>query len=442
MSSTPGARPRPAWHHRLVGPLRALLVLVVLLGSGSFPAGADSAGRAEDATETRRDLRETRERLSDARVSLAELDRRLDRAQHALSDVDARLSAATADLRRLNQSLAEAERRRASASGEVQRVGRRLKAADAALSAVVASRKAHQQQLNRRVAAVYKTGASWGAALVSAPFLRSGSLHDLAVGVHTVRSVMARDRRAVREAQRLALEAVQARREVAELRQAALRQHRQAAEARADVRRLVDRQQAAVEEIRDQRERRRRILDRLAADRRQTTVLVRRLTETASRLTNQLNAVLAAQADARLDGPVPSWAASLPQSGRRWAPAIAGAAARAGIDARLFAAVVWAESYFQPGAVSAAGAIGLAQLMPGTAQALGVDPWDPRENLLGGARYLRAMLDRFSSTDLALAAYNAGPNAVERAGRRVPDIVETQLYLLRVFTYWERLLNT
>lgn len=441
MSGTPDARPRPALDDGLVGPLRALLVILALLGSGSFPAGADSSLGAEDPSGARGELQETRERLGDAQVSLSELDQRLNQAQHALSDVDARLSAATDGLRRLNQRLAEAERRRATASEQVQRAGHRLRAADAALSAVVASRKGQQQRLERRVAAVYKTGSSWGAALVSAPFLRSGSLHDLAVGVHTVRSVMAEDRRALREAQRLALEAVEARQEVAELRQAALRQHRQAAEARDTVQRLVDRQRATVGEIRRQRERRREILDRLAADRRQMAVLVRRLTETASRLTDQLSAVLAADADARLDGPVPPWAAALPQSGRRWAPAIAGAAARAGVDARLFAAVVWAESYFQPGAVSAAGAIGLAQLMPGTAEALGVDPWDPRQNLVGGARYLRAMLGRFSSTDLALAAYNAGPNAVERAGGRVPDVVETQLYLLRVFTYWERLLD-
>jgi soluble lytic murein transglycosylase-like protein len=77
-----------------------------------------------------------------------------------------------------------------------------------------------------------------------------------------------------------------------------------------------------------------------------------------------------------------------------------------------------------------AGAIGLAQLMPGTARGLGVDPYDAWQNLVGGATYLRIQLDRFGQVDLALAAYNAGPGRV--VDGRVPSITETQLYVLRV----------
>lgn len=131
-------------------------------------------------------------------------------------------------------------------------------------------------------------------------------------------------------------------------------------------------------------------------------------------------------------------AARLPERGRAWAPNIEAAALRAGIEPALLAAVVQHESNFDPSVVSRAGAIGLAQLMPGTAAGLGVDPRDPNENLDGGARYLRQQLDRFGSVDLALAAYNAGPNRVAQAGG-VPRIQETMTYVDRVTTTWEQL---
>lgn len=122
------------------------------------------------------------------------------------------------------------------------------------------------------------------------------------------------------------------------------------------------------------------------------------------------------------------WADQLPQRGRRWGPAIEQAADRAGIDPALLASVVEHESGFDPTAVSRAGATGLAQLMPGTADALGVDAADPEQNLAGGARYLRMQLDRFDELDLALAAYNAGPGRVAQAGG-VPRLAETQAYV-------------
>lgn len=132
------------------------------------------------------------------------------------------------------------------------------------------------------------------------------------------------------------------------------------------------------------------------------------------------------------------WAAKLSEQGQRWAPAIQAAADEAGIDASLLAALVRHESNFDPAVTSHAGAIGLAQLMPGTAAGLGVDPHDPYENLAGGARYLRAQLDRFGDPKLALAAYNAGPNRVAQAGG-VPRIPETLAYVDRVIATWEQL---
>jgi hypothetical protein len=128
------------------------------------------------------------------------------------------------------------------------------------------------------------------------------------------------------------------------------------------------------------------------------------------------------------------WAARLPEAGRQWAGEIEAAATRHGVDPALFAALVWAESGFRPDAVSHAGARGLAQLMPATAAGLGVDPDDPVQNLDGGARFLRAQLDRFGREDLALAAYNAGPGRVVQAGG-IPRIQETQAYVPRVLSY-------
>jgi soluble lytic murein transglycosylase-like protein len=111
--------------------------------------------------------------------------------------------------------------------------------------------------------------------------------------------------------------------------------------------------------------------------------------------------------------------------------AISRIAAEEGVPASLLDALVWSESSYNPDAVSPAGARGLAQLMPATAASLGVDIDNPTDNLRGGARYLRQMLDRFGRVDLALAAYNAGPTAVARAGG-IPPYPETQQYVAKV----------
>ncbi|GAB1379972.1 lytic transglycosylase domain-containing protein [Pararhodobacter aggregans] len=104
------------------------------------------------------------------------------------------------------------------------------------------------------------------------------------------------------------------------------------------------------------------------------------------------------------------------------------AASRHGVPEELFLRLVNQESRWNPGAVSPAGARGLAQLMPETATLLGVDINDPHQNLEGGARFLRMMYDRFGSWRLALAAYNAGPGAVEQHNG-VPPYAETTNYV-------------
>ena len=103
---------------------------------------------------------------------------------------------------------------------------------------------------------------------------------------------------------------------------------------------------------------------------------------------------------------------------------------------RALDALVLHESRYMPWAVSRVGAGGLTQLMPGTARDLGVsNRFDPVSNIDAGARYLRAMLDRYRSVPFALAAYNAGPGAVDRAGG-IPANVETPGYVLRILGSW------
>jgi soluble lytic murein transglycosylase-like protein len=104
------------------------------------------------------------------------------------------------------------------------------------------------------------------------------------------------------------------------------------------------------------------------------------------------------------------------------------AARRHGVPEDLFLRLVQQESGWNPRAVSHKGAIGLAQLMPGTARALRVDPKDPRQNLEGGARYLATQFRTFRDWRLALAAYNAGPGAVKKYNG-VPPFKETQGYV-------------
>ena len=119
-----------------------------------------------------------------------------------------------------------------------------------------------------------------------------------------------------------------------------------------------------------------------------------------------------------------------------FAAQIEAAAGRHGLDPALLAGLIKAESNFDPGAGSSAGAQGLTQLMPETARRLGVtDPFDPEQSIEGGARYLSEQLRAFGgNAELALAAYNAGPGAVEQHGG-IPPYPETQAYVTKVLGY-------
>ena len=117
------------------------------------------------------------------------------------------------------------------------------------------------------------------------------------------------------------------------------------------------------------------------------------------------------------------------------------AAVSASVEANLLRAVIVVESGFNSRAVSKRGAVGLMQLMPATAIRFGVsNPFDPRENVHAGARYLKFLMERFGQdVRLALAAYNAGEEAVERNGRKIPPFTETMAYVPRVLKIYQML---
>jgi hypothetical protein len=125
-----------------------------------------------------------------------------------------------------------------------------------------------------------------------------------------------------------------------------------------------------------------------------------------------------------------------------YGPFFSAAGAQSQVDPALLAAVAYVESGFAPDVIdctrgSSAGALGLMQFMPGTAQSRGVDPCDPREAIFGAAVFLRQLHDQFGAWELAVAAYNAGPGAVQRAGG-IPVNGETERYVPRVMEKWDQ----
>ena len=125
---------------------------------------------------------------------------------------------------------------------------------------------------------------------------------------------------------------------------------------------------------------------------------------------------------------------------KRFSGKIAEVADRYGVPEALLHALITIESVYDPNAVSRAGAVGLMQLMPATARRYGVyNRHNPVANLNGGTRYLRDLLIRFDNdVELALAGYNAGENAVERYGRKIPPYDETQEYVRKVMQLYSK----
>lgn len=141
--------------------------------------------------------------------------------------------------------------------------------------------------------------------------------------------------------------------------------------------------------------------------------------------------------------PDPSYASTNTYTGNRktkFNDLIAQVASKHQVDEKLVHAVIQTESAYNAGAISSAGAVGLMQLMPGTARRYGVtDRHDPEQNVEGGTRYLKDLLEMFDSNlDLAVAAYNAGENAVIRHNNSIPPYPETQNYVRQVLARYNR----
>lgn len=414
-------------------------IVIALVAVGSLLPTTTVHGLSTD--DPAEELRETRELLDDAGRDLERLEQQLDVTQARIAEIDGRLARATGELESVRGELAAAESRLEAASARERVAAGALQEATDELNAEVTKWEDNEDLLRARVVEIYKHGSSRPTQLLAEGVVRSRDLHSVSVTVRTVEGIVERDRELVRRNVELAKAAASARAAFAEARTEALRQRAVVAEERDRIAGLVAQQEAIVTSIERERQERTALLADIAADRSTQLVLVERLEDRVEELADELfQAILTEQIDIPFDGSMPTWASRLPNHGRQWAPAINAAASSVGLDGRLFAAVVWTESNFHPAAVSHAGAVGLSQLMPGTASDLGVDPWDPLQNLAGGARYLRAMVAKFGTAELALAAYNAGPGAVEQAGNQIPDIVETQLYVLRVLERYEKLL--
>ncbi len=132
--------------------------------------------------------------------------------------------------------------------------------------------------------------------------------------------------------------------------------------------------------------------------------------------------------------------ANLREGVAKFRPIVRKTSARYELSPALISAVIHAESYYNPLAISKKGAVGLMQLMPGTAARYGVyDRQNPEQNVDGGVRYLRDLLEMFdNNTALAVAAYNAGENAVISRGYKIPPFPETQKYVKRVLSLIEK----
>jgi soluble lytic murein transglycosylase-like protein len=405
---------------------------------------------AQEAEELAAELSEAEDELSQAEGELAAALDRLARAEAELDAIDRRLAAAVGELARLEEELAEAEEAAEAAALAAE------EAALAAEEAAVAAEEAAEElvvalereaaaiaRLEARAAEVYKRGTTVPQQFLVRGVAAADDWHQVALTLRAFDRVLGNDRDIVGEAMAARDAAVQAREHAEATKAEAETAHVEAEEAEivaadelAEVEALLEAQEGAVAAAQAERRGRQAIFAELEEDAAVMAALTARLEDQVAQLT--VAALAATIGPPPADGSAPAFSANLPAAGQPWAALIAEIAHTNGVDGRLMAALVWTESSFNPGAVSPAGAIGLAQLMPGTAAMLGVDPWVPEENLDGGSRYLRTQMDNFGSIELGLAAYNAGPGAVAYYGG-IPPFAETQLYVVRVLERYQLL---
>lgn len=410
--------------------------LAVLVTVGALVGGPVGAVAPTAAAE----LPEVEEQLAQAEADLAATDAAIAQADASLAAARSSVRAAAGALASVAVELAEARAAQDAAAHSERDAAREIAAANRQLERSVDEHTTSRSHLERRAVQAFKHGPGMPEATLLRGIAASTDWHEVVITMEAVSRIIDRDRRLIAATGVQTRDLATSRTNVVATRQAAVRTARHTTREARRVEQLVERQQRAVEALGQEQAELTSLLQDLEADAELRAALVRRLESEVARLQLASSTVLVPiSPNVDLTGPPPPWAARLPASGRPWAAQINAVAASRGVDGRLMAALVWTESNFRPDAASHAGAIGLAQLMPGTAAGLGVDPWDPVHNLDGGTRYLRTQLERFGRVDLALAAYNAGPNRVQRAGPGIPSIVETQLYVVRVIERYEEL---
>jgi soluble lytic murein transglycosylase-like protein len=414
--------------------LRTVCAVLTLVAVGAVPAAGAPAAPVGGP-----DLATARSELDGAQRGLEELETAVRRANDEVAALDDRVRTSSTELARVRDQLAAAEAAAAAATAREREAAAALTDVDQQLAALSADFDAHRQRLERRAVEAYKQGTILPHDLLVRGITGASDWHEVTVTLETVGRLVGADRQLADGTAELTRDTASLRRMAGEARSLAVTTAREAAVEQRRVEELAARHEHALVVVATERARRAEVLAALEVDAQARAVLVAQLEERVESLEAAALAVLVpVVVDLDVHGPAPAWAGRLPAAGRPYAAAIEATAARHGLDGRLLAALVWTESNFQPDAVSHAGALGLAQLMPGTARGLGVDPRDPLQNLDGGARYLRTQLDTFGRVDLALAAYNAGPGRVHAAGG-VPDIVETQLYVVRVLERYQAL---
>ncbi len=415
-------------------------MLLLVIGMLSMTAAVASA---EDVDELERELEE-------ATAGLDEAMERLSRARAELEAVEARLSAAEAELGRAQSAAATAEAEYEQAQLDMHEAivmlevaVREFQLAEAIRDRALERERVAIERLEERVIKAFKDGSTHPTLGLAQGIIQASDWHDVARTSQMVQRAIADDREIVSEmmdaraeADAARAEAERARLEAEELAVRAEVAEQRAAETLEEMEALVSQREAARANVAAERGRQQAIFRELEEDASVMQALANELQRRIAMLRSGGVCVGRVPAGGSVfsGNNLPPWGRSLVSrvsSSSEWIRPIAVASARNGIDAPVMASLVWSESGFRPTVVSHAGAIGLAQLMPGTAAGLGVDPWDPEENLDGGARYLAQQIDRFGSLELGLAAYNAGPGNVIRYGG-IPPFAETQIYVVRV----------
>jgi soluble lytic murein transglycosylase-like protein len=416
---------------RLTTAAAAALSLVLVAVAPPAPAAADLGRTQGELDAVSRDLEEIVQQLDAIAVEIEEIDRRL--------------GSANADLRRIRDDLATAESGIETAQAQEAEAVARIETAEAQLALLEAEIGLTRERLQGRLVQTFKYGRTTSVDIVMRGTVGALDLHELALTLNTVGRITDDDRGLVSDMEVLAaeqdaliVEQTAARVAAVEARDAATRQRDRVA--------VLEREQRQVIATIDaDRARRQAVFDALEADKEQLAALAAALAEEIRRLQLANLSVLMPVGGVFVG--VPEWAGRLPSRGQPYSALIASAAATQGVDGRLLAALVWSESSFSPSAVSRVGAAGLSQLMPRTAQGLGLrvdsavdQRFDPEMNLNAGARYLREQIVRFGSVELGLAAYNAGPGNVSRYGG-IPPFAETQFYVLIVMRRYAQIVG-